>query len=100
MILSFINFCKIPREVLKIEGFAAVFNTSLANVNEQKIIFDPSIEFIIFTAKLIIFFYLTRLKQHLGVKRLVKRPNSIIRHFLLKFNVGFNFSLSFSHNVR
>ena len=44
MILSFINIRKVPREVLKTEGFALGFQhlpRDLANINERKIIFDP-----------------------------------------------------------
>ena len=60
MILSFINIRKVPREVLETEGesqcpsgrlktsgFALGFQhfpRDLANVNEWKIMFDPSIE--------------------------------------------------------
>ena len=46
MILSFINIRKVPREVLKTEGFALGFQHfpwDLADVNEWKIMFDPSI---------------------------------------------------------
>ena len=46
MILSFINIRKVPREVLKTSGFALGFQhfpRDLANVNEWKIMFDPSI---------------------------------------------------------
>ena len=46
MILSFINIRKIPWEVLKTSGFALRFQhfpRDLANVNEWKIMFDPSI---------------------------------------------------------
>ena len=45
MILTFINICKVPREVLKILGFALGFqhfHRDLTNVNEWKIMFDPS----------------------------------------------------------
>ena len=44
MILSFINICKVPREMLKTSGFALRFQhlpRDLANVNEWKIMFDP-----------------------------------------------------------
>ena len=47
MILSFINIRKVPREVLKTEGEARGFQhfpRDLANVNEWKIMFDPSTE--------------------------------------------------------
>ena len=50
MILSFINIRKIPRE-----GFALGFqqiHRDLANVNEWKIMFDPSNEFDIFYANI------------------------------------------------
>ena len=46
MILSFINIRKVPREALKISGFALGFQRlprDLANVNEWKIVFDPYI---------------------------------------------------------
>ena len=46
MILSFINICKVPREMLKTSGFALGFQhlpRDLANVNEWKIMFDPYI---------------------------------------------------------
>ena len=46
MILSSINIGKIPREVLKSTCFALSFQHfpwDLANVNEWKIMFDPSI---------------------------------------------------------
>ena len=46
MILSFIKIRKVPREVLKTSGFALCFQHfpwHLGNVNEWKIIFDPSI---------------------------------------------------------
>ena len=45
MILTFVNICKVPREVLKTLGFALSFQhfpRDLANVNEWKIMFDPS----------------------------------------------------------
>ena len=45
MILSFINIRKVPREALKTSGFALGFQQfprDLANVNEWKIMFDPS----------------------------------------------------------
>ena len=45
MILSFINIRKVPREVLKPEGESLGFQhfpRDLANVNEWKIMFDPS----------------------------------------------------------
>ena len=44
MILSFINICKVPREMLKTSGFALGFQhfpQDLANVNEWKIMSDP-----------------------------------------------------------
>ena len=44
MILSFINICKVPRDMLKTLGFAFGFQHlpwDLANVNEWKIMFDP-----------------------------------------------------------
>ena len=43
MILSFINIRKVPREVLKISGFALGFHLprDLANVNEWNIMLDP-----------------------------------------------------------
>ena len=47
MILSFINIRKFAREVLKTSGFALGFqhfHRDLANVNEWKIMFDPSIQ--------------------------------------------------------
>ena len=47
MILSFINIRKVPREMLKTEGFALGFQhlpRDLANVNEWKIMFDPYIQ--------------------------------------------------------
>ena len=50
MILSFINIRKVPREVLKTEGEARGFQhfpRDLANVNEWKIMFDPSIDSLI-----------------------------------------------------
>ena len=46
MILSFVNICKVPREMLKTSGFALGFQRlprDLANVNEWKIMFDPYI---------------------------------------------------------
>ena len=46
MILSFINIRKVPREMLKISGFALGFQhlpRDPANVNEWKIMFDPYI---------------------------------------------------------
>ena len=46
MILSFINIRKVPRESLKTSGFTLGFQLlprDLANVNEWKIMFDPSI---------------------------------------------------------
>ena len=48
MILSFINIRKVPREALRLKtsGFALGFQhfpRDLANVNEWKIMFDPSI---------------------------------------------------------
>ena len=46
MILSFINICKVPRELLKTSGFALGFQhfpRDFANVNEWKIMFDPYI---------------------------------------------------------
>ena len=46
MILSFIYIRKVPREVFKTEGEARGFQhfpRDLANVNEWKIMFDPSI---------------------------------------------------------
>ena len=46
MILSFINICKVPWEVLKTSGFAFGFQhfpRDLENVNEWRIIFYPSI---------------------------------------------------------
>ena len=46
MILSFINICKVLRELLKTTGFAVGFQyfpRDLANANEWNIIFDPSI---------------------------------------------------------
>ena len=45
MILSFINICKVPREMLKTLGFSLGFQhlpRDLANVNEWKIMFDPN----------------------------------------------------------
>ena len=45
MILSFINIYKVPWEVLKTLVFALGFQhfpRNLANVNEWKIMFDPS----------------------------------------------------------
>ena len=45
MILLFINICKVPLEVLKTSGFALGFQHfpwDLANVNEWKVMFDPS----------------------------------------------------------
>ena len=47
MILSFINFHKVPQEVLKTSNFVLVFQHfpgDLANVNKRKIMFDPSID--------------------------------------------------------
>ena len=47
MILSFINIRKVPREMLKTEGFALGFQhlpRDIANVNEWKIMFDLYIE--------------------------------------------------------
>ena len=47
MILSFINICKVPQEVLIAYGLSLGFQhfpQDLANVNALKIIFDPSIE--------------------------------------------------------
>ena len=47
MILSFINIRKVPREMLKTEGFALGFQhlpRNLANVHEWKIMFDLYIE--------------------------------------------------------
>ena len=44
--MLFINIRKVPREVLKTSSSPLVFSTSprdLANVNEFKIMFDPSI---------------------------------------------------------
>ena len=44
MILSFIKIRKVPREMLKTEGFALGFQhlpRDLANLNELKIMFDP-----------------------------------------------------------
>ena len=52
MILSFINIFKVPWESLKTSGFALGFQhfpQDLANVNEWKIMFDPSIERILMT---------------------------------------------------
>ena len=49
MILSFINIPKIPREGRKPRVLPSVFNTSLGtlqNVNEWRIMFDPSIVFV------------------------------------------------------
>ena len=46
MISSFINIRKVPWEELKTEGFALGFQhfpQDLANVNEWKIMFDPSV---------------------------------------------------------
>ena len=46
MILSFINICKVPREVLKTSGFTLGFQhlpRDIATVNEWKIMFDPYI---------------------------------------------------------
>ena len=46
MILSFNDIGKVPREVLKTSGFALGFQQfpwDLQNVNEWKIMFDPSI---------------------------------------------------------
>ena len=46
MILSFINICKVPWEVLKTEGEAQGFQhlpRDIATVNEWKIMFDPYI---------------------------------------------------------
>ena len=46
MILSFINIRTVPREMLKISGFALGFQhipRDLTNVNEWKIMFDPYI---------------------------------------------------------
>ena len=61
MILSFINICKVPREVLKTEGEAALgfqhFPRDLANVNEWKIMFDPSIITGIYHKRTTIFTY-------------------------------------------
>ena len=51
MILSFINIRKVPWEVLKALGFTLCFQNfphDLANVNEGKIIFDPSIYVVLF----------------------------------------------------
>ena len=48
MILSFINNCKVPWEVLKTSHFALGFQhfpRDLANVNGWKFMFDPSINF-------------------------------------------------------
>ena len=47
MILSFINIRETPQELLKTWGFALRFQhfpRDLANVNELKIMFDPSTE--------------------------------------------------------
>ena len=47
MILSFINIRKVLREELKASGFARGyqhFPQDLANVNEWRIMFDPSID--------------------------------------------------------
>ena len=47
MILSFINIRKVPREVLRTSGFALCFQhfpRDIANVNEWKIMFGPTIE--------------------------------------------------------
>ena len=53
MILSFLNICKVPREMLKTSGFTLGFQhlprargfqhlqRDLANVNEWQIMFDP-----------------------------------------------------------
>ena len=46
MIVSFISIREVPREVLKTSGFALGFHhfpRDLANVNEWKLMFDPSI---------------------------------------------------------
>ena len=55
MILSFINIRKVPREMLKTSGFAALgfqhLSRDLANVNEWKILFDPYISACHFTVK-------------------------------------------------
>ena len=51
MILSFTNICKVPGVVLKTEAVALGFqhfSRDLANVNEWKIMFDPSIGFVTF----------------------------------------------------
>ena len=42
MILSFVNIRKVPREMLKTDGFQHL-PRDLANVNEWKIMFDPYI---------------------------------------------------------
>ena len=47
MILSFINICKVPPGRLKTSGFALGFQhipLDLVNVNEWKIMLDPSID--------------------------------------------------------
>ena len=57
MILSFINIRKVPREVLKTAGFALNFQyfpRDLADVNEWKIMFDPSINYTNILAHLLI----------------------------------------------
>ena len=56
MILSFINIRKVPREMLKTSGFALGFQhfpRDLANVNEWKIMFDPYINKIYYSAHVI-----------------------------------------------
>ena len=50
MILSFIIICKVPRDALKSSGPALCFKLfplDLGNVNEWKIIFVPSITYIV-----------------------------------------------------
>ena len=54
MILSFINICNVPREMLKTSGFALGFQhlpRDIANVNEWERMFDPYITEIIIIKK-------------------------------------------------
>ena len=49
MILSFVNRHKVPREMLKLSGFALGFHhlpRELSNVSEWKIMFDPYIVYL------------------------------------------------------
>ena len=49
MILTFINICKVPLEVLNTSGFTLSFQhfpRDRMNVIEWKIMFDPSIEMV------------------------------------------------------